>query len=91
MLGFDNLRVGFDIKHRPGKSNTSADALSRNPCASDAVVGTVQSGEVRHNVREAEEVLIEQEELKKEQSADQFIVSMVDYLKCGKLPEDDVQ
>ena len=62
--------MDLEIKHRSGKSNLSADALSRNPVmtAAVAVVEVVTT------------------EFGAEQYEDSELKTMIDYLKSGALP-----
>ena len=65
--------MDLDIKHRSGKSNLSADALSRNPVP-EAVVAAVE---------------VVSTEYREEQYQDPDFKPIIDYLQKGVLPEDD--
>ena len=66
--------MDLEIKHRPGKTNYSADTLSRNPVP-DATVAVVQA--VSSNFIA-------------EQSSDAELKVFIDYVRDRKLPEDGI-
>lgn len=65
--------MDLDIRHRAGKTNLSADALSRNPVP-EAVVSAVEAVSTKYG---------------EEQYRDPDFRPMFDYLKEGTLPADD--
>ena len=75
------------IRHKPGKKNQNADALSRNPVASDVTVNAVSVPEETETVK-ADEVL-DMEVLRSQQQEDADLTPMLDYLKSGGLPSDN--
>ena len=75
--------LDLEIKHRPGKSNSNADALSRNPVG-NAVVLAVQA-----EVAEEDQPAMASE-VKQLQRDDAECKAMLAYLEEGVLPEDSV-
>ena len=67
--------MDLDIRYRSGKSNCSADALSRNPVA-DAVVSCV---------------VAETTELGLQQHSDPEFKALIDYLEKGSLTANDAE
>ena len=76
--------LDLEIKHRPGKSNSNADALSRNPVG-DAVVLAVQAEVAEEDHPPPESVA---SEVKEQQRDDPECKAMLAYLEDGVLPED---
>ena len=75
--------LDLEIKHRPGKSNSNADALSRNPVG-NAVVLLVQA-----EVAEEDQPAMASE-VKHLQRDDAECKAMLAYLEEGVLPENSV-
>ena len=75
--------MDLTIKHKAGKNNSNADALSRNPCPSSPVsaVESVTTSE--------SEVHIDTVELQAKQKSDPELAAMINYLTEGVLPADD--
>ena len=76
--------MDLTIKHKPGKANSNADALSRNP-GSSGCIAAVESG----SDSDDGSVDFDQEELKHKQGSDSTLIPMINYLRNGELPEDD--
>ncbi len=73
--------LDLDIRYRPGKSNTNADALSRAPIqSSDAIIATVAS-----NMSGTEG----QETLGNQQRSDEKLRFLIEYLTDQSLPDDE--
>ena len=68
------------IKHRSGKSNSNADALSRNPVPQGASVLAVESLDIASQSR--------QTELRTEQEGDSELAPILRYVTDGTLPDD---
>ena len=75
--------MNLEIKHRAGKGNTNADALSRNP-VNDARVAQLE-------VCDSSRDLSEDGEIATKQMADPDFQVMITYIKDGTLPTDDKQ
>ena len=90
-------KIDLSIKHKAGRKNGNADALSQCPVPTDTggeVVGDVCG--VRVSVVNAEKQsqpdctsLLDTEAVSKLQAEDPAISPMLNYLTCGGLPEDD--
>lgn len=85
----------LEIRHRSGRSNASADALSRNPVtvtaqeSGDVPVLQVSAGPVNILQEDIQEQRFE--DIAKHQYSDPKLSAMIDYLNSGKLPDDDCQ
>ena len=71
------------IKHRSGKSNSKADALSRNPIQEDVATSSSLAIEALDTTLD-----LEQKELIFEQSKDPELAALIDYVQDGSVPED---
>ena len=80
--------LDLEIKHRPGKSNTNADALSRNPPSVLAVSTTVVNGDATGG-RESGTTPVN--ELSARQREDPEFRDLFRYLEDGVLPDDSLQ
>ena len=81
--------LDLEIKHRPGKSNTNADALSRNPPAILAVSAAVASDSASGNSNSGTSQ--ESELSRKHWRQDPDFSGLFRYIKDGILPEDRLQ
>ncbi len=72
------------IRHRSGKSNSNADALSRNPAPKLYAASHVLL------VSAEEEVQCQQQALVNNQEADENLRTVLQYLRNGTLPESEV-
>lgn len=75
--------MNLTIKHRSGKKNTNADALSRNPVEVLAV-----STECPCQTSLPPEIQQEVTRIVELQRSDQELTPMINYLEKGTLPED---
>ena len=75
--------MDLEIKHRAGKGNTNADALSRNP-VDDARVAQLEASDSTSSFPDDGEIVAKQE-------ADPDFQVMIAYIKEGSLPTDDKQ
>ena len=80
--------LDLEIKHRPGKSNTNADALSRNPPSVLAVSATAVSGGTPSD-QDSDNTPVN--ELSVRQREDPEFKDLFCYLEDGVLPEDNLQ
>ncbi len=78
----------FDLtlKHKPGKSNTDADALSRNPVPDVEIAAVCADAEYGWSSVLSARTL----EMRDKQQEDEELALMIDYLCDGKIPEDEV-
>ena len=67
------------IKHKAGRANANADALSRNPCAEVCVVSSSEQSVDTDKV----------EEIRALQRSDSTLVTMLEYLERHVLPTDE--
>ena len=74
--------MDLTIRHKAGKNNSNADALSRNPCLVGSV-GAVEVADVGLG-----EVTKDKVELREKQEGDSELGAMISYLKHGELPND---
>ena len=74
--------MNLTIKHKAGKNNSNADALSRNPCPSGSV------GAVQVTTDGLGNVSIDKVELRERQEADSDLFAMIQYLEHEELPSD---
>ena len=94
--------MDLHIQHRPGKSNASADALSRNPSSrsiSETSIAEVNSttsdtiGEKENtnnvNDQQAETSSEKDQEVGKFQKNDPDLQQIIALIECGKLPADE--
>ena len=86
----------LEIRHRSGRSNASADALSRNPVvAQPQLPQQTDSTQVLQVTSDPVNVVNEDiqqqrfEDIAKYQYSDPQLLPMINYLKSGKLPEDE--
>lgn len=74
--------MDLTIRHKSGKQNQNADALSRNPV--NSTVGAVAVDEL-----EEDESMLDMEELCSMQKKDPDLIPMLEYLTDGTLPSND--
>ena len=92
--------LDIEIRHRPGKANSNADALSRNPiplqkseCGDAAVlsVESVNQSDSPVTTSQAHSFLGPLQEITECQRKDPDLSSIIDYLEKGLLPDDEKQ
>jgi hypothetical protein len=83
--------LDVEIKHRPGKSNTNADALSRNPC--DQNCGEAQVMQVDVEASEDSPLVSDMgtAELSALQRKESEFIPILQYVEKGELPKDERQ
>ena len=91
--------MNLTLKHRSGRSNASADALSRNPvsesesveiCALDASHGETETGDNKSPLLELSDTTKQKlRDLSKLQKSDSALRAMFAYLADGVLPDED--
>ena len=84
--------LDLDIKHRPGKGNTNADALSRNPVDSEGQVMPVESDMVQHECQgstRTTEDTSQLSSLQQQQREDPGLSHLFRYLEDAVLPTDE--
>ena len=73
--------MDLDIRHRSGRANANADAMSRNPV--EATVAQVQSS--------SDSIAIDKDLVKQPQHRDSKLLPMLTYLEKESLPGDEKQ
>ena len=88
----------FEIRHRSGRSNAGADALSRNPVVAQPqqqqqteVASVLQVSSYPVNIIIEDTQHHRFEDIAKYQCSDSQLLPMINYLKSGKLPENETE
>ena len=83
--------MDLKIKHRSGKKNANADALSRNPVNEETTVLSLDVDDSNDSREEAvpPEAQRQFDDIKQEQRSDSDLLLLIEYLETGKLPADE--
>ena len=83
--------MNLTIKHRSGKKNANADALSRNPTDKETTVLSVTTEHLKDLCENTlpPEAQRQFDDIKQEQRSDPDLLPMIEYLESGKLPAEE--
>ncbi len=77
--------MDLTIKHKPGKGNGNADALSRSPEVNQIVADPVEAASLSEN----DLSIPSTDTVRESQLRDSELLVLLNYLEEGVLPEDD--